>query len=87
MLLFNTTSRIGGGAIVKQFEMSGQMTGDSIFVGNFILSLTDPDEIFTVNGKVYVKNGSMNGSGTYSGYQPPDTIHFNGKFILTGIKE
>jgi len=81
------TSRIGGGAIVKAFDMSGQMVGDSMIVNNFVLNLTDPVEVVTVSGRVGVGATTMNGFGNYSGYQPPDTITFSGNFVVVGRRE
>jgi hypothetical protein len=80
------TSLIGG-PCVKEFDMSGKMEGDSIIMEDFVLNLTDPDEVVTVNGRVGVQSATMNGYGTYWGYQPPDTMTFSGAFVVTGVKE
>jgi len=80
------TSRIGGGDIVKEFNMTGAMKGDSIIIENFAINLTDPIEVATINGRIWVGNSSMNGFGDYHVVQPPDTISMNGNFTVSGTK-
>jgi hypothetical protein len=80
------TSKIGGGDIVKEFDMSGSRSGDSIFLQNYVLNLTDPVEVVTVNGRIWVGSTSMNGFGDYSIVQPPDTQTYEDDFLVTATK-
>lgn|GEM_PF-1965901 len=81
------TSRIGGGNIVKEFDMSGAKVGDSIFVTDYVLNLTDPVEVVTVNGKIGIIGSHMSGGGTYHIVQPPDTLSYQDSFLFVADKE
>jgi hypothetical protein len=80
------TSQIGGGAIVKEFDLSGQKSGDSIFVTNYVFSLTDPEETITLNGRVHVGTDSLKGGGSYRITHPLDTIVETGNYTVKGWK-
>jgi len=80
------TSRIGGGNIVKEFDMSGQMAGDSLFVNDYELNLTDPIETAWINGRMRITASNLTGNGTYKIVQPPDTISYSDTFIVSGTK-
>lgn len=82
-----TTSRIGGGNLVKIFDISGQINTDSMIVTNCVLNLTDPVEVVTVSGRFKKLANTMSGSGTYSINQPPDTAIYNDYFVLTAQKQ
>lgn len=81
------TSRVGNDNVVMEFDMAGQISGDSILVHDNVLLLGNPVEIVTVNGGAILKNDKMSGSGNYSIVQPSDTVPVTGVFLVTGDKE